>query len=104
MEPKTTFRLVIGGEEIIISQSSIYRLMSFDGLAAAEITLSAISNAIMDGGYVQSARVGMRDIAIKFCIADKNQIEPLRSYLIKFLKPKARAALSVTRGGTPRRI
>lgn len=104
MIPNTAFRLVIGEDEITISRTSVYRLMSFDGIAASDIDITTADNAIMDGGYVQSVRIGMRDISIQFCIADKTQIEPLRAKLISFLKPKVRSTLYVTRGEVTRRI
>lgn len=104
MIPNTAFRLVIGEDEIIISRTSVYRLMSFDGIAAADIDVTTVNNAIMDGGYVQSVRIGMRDINIQFCIADKAQIEPLRAKLISFLNPKAQGTLYVTRSNITRRI
>lgn len=104
MTPNTSFRLVIGDDEITISSTSVYRLMDFDGIAASDITITTANNAVMDGGYIQSVRVGMRDINIQFCIADKPLIEPLRARLISFLKPKVCGALYVTRGEVTRRI
>lgn len=104
MNPYITFRIVIGGQELIISKTSVYRLLSYDGIEAADVILTSADNAIMDGGYVQSMRVGMRDISIKFGISDKKQTETLRPWLIKFFKPKVRGTLYVSRGGVTRRI
>lgn len=104
MNPYITFRFVIGSEELIISKESVYRLISYDGIEAADYELNVIGNAILDGGYVQSARISTRSINVTFKIHDKKQTETLRSWLIKFLKPKTEITLYVSRGGVTRRI
>jgi hypothetical protein len=58
----------------------------------------------MDGGYVQSARIGMRTIDITFSVSDIDQSETLRQQLISFLKPKVKGTLYVSRNGVTRRI
>ncbi len=104
MDPYITFRFVISEQELIISKSSVYRLLDYDGIESADVDLTIIDNAILDGGYVQSERIGTRPIMVLFKIDDIEQTETLRSWLIKFFKPKTSGTLYVSRGGVTRRI
>lgn len=104
MKPYIIIKLIIDGQELIISKTSVYRLISYDGIEAADVLLTTADNAIMDGGYIKAARIGMRDIRIKFAIHDKPQTETLRSWLIQFFKPKVKGTLYISRGGVTRRI
>lgn len=103
-QPYIIFSLVCGASTLLISRASVYRLMSYDGIESTDIELNTANNAIMDGGYVQSTRLGMRSINIKFAVSDKAQTETLRAVLISFFKPKSEYTLYVTRNGVTRRI
>ncbi|MHB1153568.1 MAG: phage distal tail protein [Eubacteriales bacterium] len=104
MNPYIIFRLVLDNQELIISKTSVYRLISYDGIEAADIILSSEDNGNMDGGYIDSVRIGMRNILISFMISDRSQTEVLRMWLIKYFKPKIQGTLYVSRGGVTRRI
>lgn len=104
MNPYIIFRLVLGGQELIISKASVYRLVNYDGIEAADYDLTVVGNAVTDGGYIQSARIGARNISVTFMIHDKAQTETLRSWLISYLKPKVEGTLYVSRNGVTRRI
>lgn len=104
MNKYISFRLVIAAGEIAINKNSVYRLLSYEGIEAADISITTATNAAYDGGYIQAVSVAMRTISITFSISDKSQTEVLRKKIIAMLKPKVKAVLYVSRGGVTRRI
>lgn len=102
--PYIKFIIEINSKEIEISKTSVYRLMAYEGIEAAEYQLSVSENAQIDGGYIDNQKIIPRSINISFVISDKKQTEDLRKYLISFLNPKHGGVLTVERNGVTRKI
>lgn len=104
--PYITLEITIGDETIVISKTSVYRLLQggVSGIEAAEFEAMFTDYAAMDGGYYEGIKVKPRPISIRFAVDDKNQTERLRKKLISFFSPRAPGTLVVDRGDRRRKI
>ena len=104
--PYITLEITIGGETIIISKTSVYRLLQggISGIEAAEFEAMLTDYAAMDGGFYEGVKVKPRPISIRFAVDDKHRTEILRKKLISFFSPRAPGVLVVDRGDRRRRI
>lgn len=106
IKPEIILNLVIGQRAVRIAKDSPYRLLAggLSGIESAGYRITLGENALTDGGYITREAFEPREISISFCVDDKENTEAHRQMLLRYLNPKQKVTLHITRSGVTRKI
>lgn len=84
------------GSVLPLTGNTRFKLSNVDGLTSANVDLSSSTVAGMDGDFVNSKRAIPRSVVLDFSI--ENDVENVRRYILRYIKPKQTAVLRMTQG------
>ena len=82
------------GEVLPLTNNSKFKLSNVDGITVANVELASATVASMDGDTVNNKRTIPRSIVLDLAI--ENDVEGVKRYVLKYVKPKLQGTLRWT--------
>lgn len=82
------------GEVMPLTENGRFKLANVDGITTANVEISSSTVASMDGDFVNNKRTTPRSIVLDLAI--ERDVENVKRYILKYVKPKLQSILRLT--------
>lgn len=85
------------GDVLSLTNNTKFKLSNVDGITVSNVSISSSTVASMDGDFINNRRTNPRSIILDLAI--ENNVEEVKRYIFKYIKPKQKAKLRLEQNG-----
>lgn len=82
------------GDVLPLTGNAMFKLSNVDGITTASVDIASTTVASMDGDFVNNTRTIPRSIVLDLAI--ESDVENVKRYILKYVKPKLKGTLRMT--------